>query len=130
MSHDGHSHVTVEELVLEHYALPEHGAWSGTHCESGIWVTLFTLLLWDAIFSPVPDVFRTPFQLAPLDLDTDAFLPARGPAIEAALTGLRAGGALEMLQTSWKAHYGAQLPMLQRIFLLIAAAPGVLLYDR
>jgi hypothetical protein len=28
-----------------------------------VWATLFGLLLWDALFMPVPDVFRTPFQV-------------------------------------------------------------------
>ena len=46
--------------------------------EGGIWSTLFGLLLWDAaLFQPRPDVFRTPFQAAPLDLDTPAFYPTR-----------------------------------------------------
>ena len=45
--------------------------------EGGIWSTLFGLLLWDALFQPLPDVFRTPFQAAPLDLDTPGFYPAR-----------------------------------------------------
>lgn len=31
--------------------------------EGGIWATLFGLLLWDVLFMPVPDVFRTPFQV-------------------------------------------------------------------
>ena len=31
--------------------------------EGGIWATLFGLLLWEVLFMPVPDVFRTPFQV-------------------------------------------------------------------
>ena len=38
---------------------------------------LWALLLWDAIFCPQPDVFRSRLQTSPLDLDTDAFFPAR-----------------------------------------------------
>lgn len=98
--------MTVEQLILEYYALSANGAWRGVHCESGIWTTLFTLLLWDELFLPVPDVFRTPFQQGPLDLDTDAFLPARGGAIEAKLARLRAGQAQEILQSSWADHHG------------------------
>lgn len=45
--------------------------------EGGIWATLFGLLLWDALFAPVPDAFRTPFQTAPLDLSDPSFYPAR-----------------------------------------------------
>jgi hypothetical protein len=32
--------------------------------------------------TPIPDVFRTPFQTAPLDIGTDAFYPTRRQAIE------------------------------------------------
>lgn len=106
MSHDGHSHVTVEDLALEHFALPENGSWSGVHCESGVWSTLFGILLWDVLFAPVPDVFRSPFQSAPLDLCTDAFAPARADVLQASLQRIRSGAALEMLEEVWKEHEG------------------------
>ena len=32
--------------------------------------------------APIPDVFRSPFQTAPLDLTTDAFYPSRRALIE------------------------------------------------
>ncbi len=37
------------------------------------------------VFAPLPDVFRTPFQTAPLDLGTDAFFPARRALVDARL---------------------------------------------
>ena len=52
----------VEELALQYYA-GEGGGWLGVHSESGIWLTIFGLLLWDALFADVPDVFRTRFQV-------------------------------------------------------------------
>ena len=58
---------------------------AGMHAEGGIWATLFGLLMWDALFADVPDVFRTQFQTAPLDLPTPAFYPARKNALEACL---------------------------------------------
>jgi Fanconi-associated nuclease 1 len=97
----------VEDLVLEHYALPQNGAWQGIHCESGVWATLFGLLLYPVLFTPVPDVFRSPFQSAPLDLGTDAFAPARAKALEATIARIRRGEALDMLNESWTAHRGA-----------------------
>jgi hypothetical protein len=69
----------VEDLALEYYASAEGGSWYGTHTEGGVWTTLAGLLLWDCLFAAgVPDVLRTPFQTAPLDLEHgDAFYPAR-----------------------------------------------------
>jgi hypothetical protein len=52
----------VEQLALQYYA-GEGGGWQGVHTESGIWLTIFGLLMWDIIFSDVPNVFRTRFQV-------------------------------------------------------------------
>ncbi|KAF5950517.1 hypothetical protein HYC85_012510 [Camellia sinensis] len=52
----------VEQLAMQYYA-GEGGGWQGVHTESGIWLTIFGLLLWDIIFSNVPDVFCTRFQV-------------------------------------------------------------------
>nr|XP_019708406.1 fanconi-associated nuclease 1 homolog isoform X2 [Elaeis guineensis] len=51
----------VEKLALQYYA-GEGGGWLGVHSESGIWMTLFGILMWDVIFSNIPDVFRSRFQ--------------------------------------------------------------------
>lgn len=51
----------VEQLALQYYA-GEGGGWQGVHTESGIWLTIFGLLMWDIIFSDVPNVFRNKFQ--------------------------------------------------------------------
>jgi Fanconi-associated nuclease 1 len=50
----------VEELALHYYA--EEG-WQGVHTESGIWLTIFGLLMWDVIYADVPNVFYTRFQV-------------------------------------------------------------------
>jgi hypothetical protein len=83
--------VTVEELALQHYASPAGGGWQGMHTEGGVWRTLFGLLMWDVLFAPVPEVFRTPFQSAPLDLGTDAFYPARREALDERLQQVGSG---------------------------------------
>ena len=54
---------SVEDLVLQHYAAPEHGGWQGVHAEGAVFTTLFALTFWDALFADVPDVFRHPFQV-------------------------------------------------------------------
>ncbi|XP_010069382.2 fanconi-associated nuclease 1 homolog isoform X1 [Eucalyptus grandis] len=95
----------VEQLALQYYA-NEGGCWSGVHTESGIWLTIFGLLMWDVIFSDVPNVFRTKFQTAPLDLETDGFFLARKGLIETHLQNIHDGMAEEILITSWESHLG------------------------
>ncbi|KAL7250555.1 hypothetical protein ACSBR1_012563 [Camellia fascicularis] len=95
----------VEQLGMQYYA-GEGGGWQGVHTESGIWLTIFGLLLWDIIFSDVPDVFRTRFQSAPLDLDTDGFYEARKSLLEPLLEKIYNGMAEEILITSWESHLG------------------------
>lgn len=62
---------TVERAVLEHYA---KDGWRGAHSENGPFLTLFTLLLWDALYGggggeePCPLPALTPLADAPLDL--------------------------------------------------------------
>ncbi|PRW59254.1 fanconi-associated nuclease 1-like protein isoform X1 [Chlorella sorokiniana] len=97
---------TVEELALQYYATEDGGGWQGVHSEGGIWATLWGLLLWDVLFMPVPDVFRTPFQTAPLDLDTPLFYPTRKDAIEECLGRISAGQAPAMLRSAWQQHRG------------------------
>ena len=98
---------SVEELALQHYALPENGSWRGMHSEGGIWATLFGLLLWPVLFSDgVEDTFRTPFQTAPLDLDTEGFYPARSTDIESLLCTIAEGKAREILEETWGHHQG------------------------
>jgi fanconi-associated nuclease 1 len=97
---------SVEELALRHYASSEGGKWRGEHSEGGAWSCMFALLMWPALFAPVPDVFRGPFQAAPLDMGTDGFYPARREALEACLAEVAAGGAPELLRRRWEAHAG------------------------
>lgn len=97
---------SVEELALQHYASAAGGGWKGLHTEGGIWSALFALLLWDVLFSDVPDVFRTAFQTAPMDLDSDAFYPARQASIDARLQQLMDGAAADIIGRVWAEHYG------------------------
>lgn len=95
----------VEELALEYYA-GEGGGWQGVHTESGIWLTMFGLLMWDIIFSDVPNAFCTKFQTAPLDLETDSFYAVRESLIEKQLEKIKDGMAEEILITSWQSNEG------------------------
>ncbi|XP_061967109.1 fanconi-associated nuclease 1 homolog isoform X1 [Populus nigra] len=95
----------VEQLALQYYA-GQGGGWQGVHTESGIWLTIFALLMWDIIFSDLPNVFRNRFQTAPLDLETDNFYPARKSLIESQLQKIYDGTAEMILITSWELHSG------------------------
>ncbi|XVE81179.1 hypothetical protein DITRI_Ditri15bG0042000 [Diplodiscus trichospermus] len=95
----------VEQLALQYYAT-KGGGWQGVHTESGIWLTIFGLLMWDILFSDVPNVFRTRFQTAPLDMETDHFYLARTSLIESHLQKIHDGLAEEILITSWELHIG------------------------
>lgn len=78
--------LTVEAVALEAYRAA--GA-VGLHSENGLFNTLCTLLFWDIFFAEIPDVFLTPFQDAPLDLNTDHFYETRRESIQCRLTQLR-----------------------------------------
>ncbi|KAF9327050.1 hypothetical protein BG006_009600 [Podila minutissima] len=64
----------VEELALSYYGTL---GYKGYHSENSILATLFGLLFWDILFSPLPGVFETSYQTEPLDLRTDAFFLGR-----------------------------------------------------
>ncbi|KAE9604958.1 hypothetical protein Lal_00036941 [Lupinus albus] len=95
----------VEQLALHYYA-GEGGGWQGIHTESGIWLTIFGLLMWNVIFADVPNVFYTRFQNAPLDFGTDSFYAARKSSIESHLQQIRDGMGEEFLIKSWETHFG------------------------
>ncbi|KAL9225327.1 hypothetical protein vseg_001269 [Gypsophila vaccaria] len=95
----------VEELALKFYA-GEGGGWQGVHSESGIWLTVYSLLMWDVIFADIPNVFRTRFQNAPLDMDNDNFYVARKSIIEAHLQKIHEGLGETILIMSWESHLG------------------------
>eukprot|EP00250_Pteridium_aquilinum_P006904 c16733_g1_i1 orf=226-3453(-) len=97
---------SVEELALQYYAGDSGGGWQGVHSESGIWMTLFALLMWDVLFAEIPNVFWHPFQTAPLDLRTDAFYPGRETIIEAQLKRIQCGEAPQLLAMTWSKWFG------------------------
>jgi len=55
-------------------------------------------LFWDILFLPLPGVFETAYQTAPLDLATDAFFPLRRSEINARLVELANGHGPQILK--------------------------------
>lgn len=55
-----------------------HGdGWEGVHDEGALLRALFCLLMWEVLFMPVPNVFISAFQDAPLDLYFASFYTSR-----------------------------------------------------
>ncbi|CAM9719348.1 unnamed protein product [Chrysoparadoxa australica] len=101
---------SVEELGLEHYAQRDEGGWHGWHCEGSHVRTIFALLCWDMLFMPVPNVFQTLYQDAPLDLDYYPFFYcSRRRELDALLDRMKSSCAAELCDwvgASWQRHKG------------------------
>ncbi|KAK4328339.1 hypothetical protein Pmani_001251 [Petrolisthes manimaculis] len=108
--HAGEGDVTVcsvEELSLGHYKI--QGYTEGLHREGTTINSLFGLLFWDVLYAPVPDVFRSPYQAAPLDLDDAHFYTARKELIVKRLGELHTWSEEECgdeLTRVWTDHAG------------------------
>lgn len=62
--------VSVEEYAISYYKLQ---GWTGFHSENKILTSIFGILMWEFLFEPVPYVFQTSYQKAPLDFRSDGF---------------------------------------------------------
>ena len=82
----------------------------GSHCEGSPLRSLFTLLMWDCLFADVPNVFQTPYQDAPLDLDVPGrFYRARRAAIGARVQAVARMSAHELrveVERAMREHAG------------------------
>lgn len=92
---------SVEEMVLSIY---RSAGWKGYHTENGLLRTLFAYLFFDILFLPVPNVFETAYQTAPLDLFTDAFFVTRASEINHRLVEIANGAAAELVKRVWEEH--------------------------
>ena len=101
---------SVEELALSHYASEDGGGWSGIHCESRAWISIFSLVGWTVLYkSAPPGAFAHPYQSAPLDLRSpDCFHEQRKDKISCVLLQLEAGEAPSMIERIWKEFAGRE----------------------
>ena len=101
---------SVEELALSHFATEEGGGWSGIHCESRAWTSIFSLVGWTVLYeSAPPGAFAHPYQSAPLDLRSpDCFHEQRKDKISRLLLQLEAGEAPGMIERIWKEFAGRE----------------------
>lgn len=98
----------VEEYALSYYR--QQGFDQGIHGEGSTFSSLYCLFMWDIIFAcGIPDVFRSPFQAAPLDMCFDSFYTNRKEIIDRRLeeiTGATLEKLQEMLFSRWTSNEG------------------------
>lgn len=66
------------------------------------------MIFWDILFLPLPGVFETPYQTAPLDLATDAFFPLRRSEINARLAEIENGHGPDILRRTHEIEKGRE----------------------
>jgi fanconi-associated nuclease 1 len=99
--HEGGGECSVEAMCLSHY---RSLGWKGYHSEGGIVRTLFAFLFYEVLFTYVPNVFQTEFQMCPLDLFTDAFYSTRISEVNTRLAEISNGGAEGIFRQVWDDH--------------------------
>ena len=102
---EGAGECGVEAMCLSWY---RSQGWKGYHSEGGIVRTLFGYLFYDILFTYIPNVFQTPYQICPLDLHTDAFYPSRSSLIAHRLASISNGSAQDILQSVYDQHWEKQ----------------------
>jgi hypothetical protein len=96
---------SVEDVARSHYL---RSGWSaGLHCENALPLTLFGMLFWDALFTPVPGQLSSPVQDAPVDLwDARGFYARRRVQIDQTLGRVRDGHTVHLLRAAHAAYWG------------------------
>lgn len=97
----------VEHVVLRHLHHPDAPVF---YTENVLFNSLFGLLFWDAIFSPVPGAFFHPYQQGPADLHHPHFRLRREPAFSALLGQLHNGQYKETILRNAQVKVGIQSP--------------------
>lgn len=105
---------SVEGAALAYYATSEAGEWRGFHCEGSPIMSLWSLLLCDdVLFGPEQplDVFVTPFQDAPLDINVPGALhgPNRVASLRRTLLRIATSDSESLcmlVSSAWRKHHG------------------------
>jgi hypothetical protein len=93
----------VEGVVRDHLAEPEAPVF---YVENALINTLFGLLCWPAIFSPIPGAFFHPFHRGPADLHSPDFLRRRAGDFAQCLARLDDGSYLDAIRATYAAKRG------------------------
>ncbi|WP_404472744.1 VRR-NUC domain-containing protein [Vreelandella venusta] len=97
----------VERAVAEHLSTSKAPVF---YVENSLLTGLFGLLLWPAIFKPLPGAFFHPFHSGPADLYREDFVSQRQADIDACLAELDNGGYQETMLSAWHAKQGITSP--------------------
>lgn len=80
------------------------------HCENTLWTGIAGLVLWPAVFAPMPGAFFHPFQAGPKDLHDADFVAQRQALIDACLHTLAAADWALVLRQRYADKAGVQSP--------------------
>jgi hypothetical protein len=98
---------SVEELVRAHIDTPDAPAW---YVENTLINSLFGLLCWQAVFTPVPGAFFHPFHTGPADLHSADFRPRRAAEFDACLSALDSERYKDIIRRHFREKHGIQSP--------------------
>ena len=98
---------SVEQAVARHLATDQAPAF---YVENALVCSLFGLLCWEAIFTPVPGAFFHPFHSGPTDLYSPDFQSRRADAFNRCLLRLDNGEYAQHMRCMFIAKQGVQSP--------------------
>lgn len=98
---------SVERAVAAHLSTPERPVY---YAENTLLTGLFGLLMWDAIFEPLPGAFFHPFQRGPADLYWPDFVERRADRFGALMAQLNTGEYRQTILDNFERKAGRQSP--------------------
>jgi VRR-NUC domain/FAN1, HTH domain len=98
----------IEEQVAQHFT---HGDSRCFYVENSLFNSLLALLIWPALFAPVPGAFFHPFQAGPADLFREEFVEKRRQTLSRCLATLDSNHYRERILHTWQAKYGLACPL-------------------
>ncbi|TFW16691.1 VRR-NUC domain-containing protein [Duganella callida] len=99
----------VEFVVRDHLSREDAPVY---YVENALINSLFGLLCWDAVFSPIPGAFFHPYHRGPADLHSADFQRRRAQQFHAALSQLDGDLYRQTILDNYAAKYGIQSPFL------------------
>lgn len=99
----------VEMATLRHLCNEAHLC--GFYTENTLFTALLALLIWPALYAPLPGAFFHPFQAGPADLFRPDFVGRRQGMIDELLATLDSGEYRDRIRDCWRQKYGLSCPL-------------------